>query len=75
MEELCQFFGRHGQIIGWPYRRSAGRYHWMEMVIFTVPLYFQVTQNATALVAGARLLPGLVAYAVGGLFTGTVIAR
>ncbi|KAL8926379.1 MAG: hypothetical protein Q9208_002922 [Pyrenodesmia sp. 3 TL-2023] len=44
-------------------------------VIFTVPLYFQITQNATALAAGARLIPGLVAYAVGGLFAGAVIAR
>lgn len=44
-------------------------------VTSTVPLYFQVTQNAKAAVAGARLLPGLVAYAFGGLLAGGLIAK
>ncbi|KAL9597895.1 MAG: hypothetical protein Q9219_004848 [cf. Caloplaca sp. 3 TL-2023] len=44
-------------------------------VTSTVPLYFQITQNAKTAVAGARLLPGLVAFAVGGLLAGGLIAR
>ncbi|KAL8942191.1 MAG: hypothetical protein Q9216_001799 [Gyalolechia sp. 2 TL-2023] len=44
-------------------------------VTSTVPLYFQVTQNAKVAVAGARLLPGLVAYAFGGLLAGALIAK
>ncbi|KAI4089855.1 MAG: hypothetical protein LQ344_005114 [Seirophora lacunosa] len=41
----------------------------------TVPLYFQITQDAKAASAGARLLPGLIAYAVGGVMAGTIISR
>ncbi|KAL8967332.1 MAG: hypothetical protein Q9197_005489 [Variospora fuerteventurae] len=44
-------------------------------VTSTVPLYFQVTQDAKAASAGARLLPGLIAYALGGVIAGTIISR
>ena len=47
----------------------------VSQVTSTVPLYFQVTQNAKIAVAGARLLPGLVAYAIGGLLAGILIAK
>ncbi|KAL8980722.1 MAG: hypothetical protein Q9177_005798, partial [Variospora cf. flavescens] len=44
-------------------------------VTSTVPLYFQVTQDAKAASAGARLLPGLIAYALGGVIAGIIISR
>ncbi|KAL8827654.1 MAG: hypothetical protein Q9170_006930, partial [Blastenia crenularia] len=46
-----------------------------KQVTSTVPLYFQVTQNAKTSIAGARLLPGLVAYAVGGISAGLLISK
>lgn len=44
-------------------------------LMFTVPLYFQVTAKATSTVAGAHLVPAVVGNAIGGLVSGAVIKR
>jgi hypothetical protein len=44
-------------------------------MMFTVPIYFQVTQNAPAAVAGAHLFPAVAGVAVAGLFGGYAIKR
>lgn len=43
--------------------------------MFTVPLYFQVTANASATNAGAHLVPAVVGNAIGGLLSGIIIKR
>jgi MFS family permease len=44
-------------------------------LMFAVPLYFQVTANASSTVAGAHLVPAVFGNAVGGLISGVVIKR
>jgi predicted MFS family arabinose efflux permease len=44
-------------------------------MLFSVPLYFQVTQRASATVAGGHLVPAVVGNTVGGLLAGNVIRR
>ncbi|KAJ4405468.1 hypothetical protein N0V91_005208 [Didymella pomorum] len=44
-------------------------------LMFAVPLYFQVTANASSTVAGAHLVPAVVGNAIGGLISGAVIKR
>ncbi|GAB1210348.1 hypothetical protein APSETT445_009139 [Aspergillus pseudonomiae] len=44
-------------------------------MLFSVPLYFQVTQRASATVAGGHLVPAVVGNTVGGLVAGNVIRR
>jgi len=43
--------------------------------MFTVPLYFQISENASAMKAGAQLFPGVAGNAVGMLLVGLVIKR
>ncbi|KAF2434070.1 major facilitator superfamily transporter [Tothia fuscella] len=44
-------------------------------LMFCVPVYFQVTQNASASLAGAHLFPAVGGNAIGSLITGMVIKR
>ncbi|SPO01835.1 uncharacterized protein DNG_04508 [Cephalotrichum gorgonifer] len=44
-------------------------------MMFSVPIYFQVSQRVSNTVAGAHLVPSVVGNAVGALFTGLVIRR
>ncbi|KAE8139013.1 major facilitator superfamily domain-containing protein [Aspergillus pseudotamarii] len=44
-------------------------------MLFSVPLYFQVSQRASATVAGGHLVPAVVGNTVGGLLAGTFIRR
>lgn len=43
--------------------------------MYCVPLYFQVTQNASAKAAGAYLIPAFVGNLAGALTAGIVIKR
>jgi hypothetical protein len=43
--------------------------------MFSVPIYFQITQNASNTVAGAHLFPAVVGNAFGGLISGYAINR
>lgn len=43
--------------------------------MYTVPIYFQITQNASSTVAGAHLFPAVVGVATAGLFGGHFIKR
>lgn len=43
--------------------------------MFTVPLYFQTSENASATVAGAHLFPAVIGNAVGGVLVGKWIQR
>lgn len=42
-------------------------------MMFSVPLYFQVTQRASATVAGAHMVPAVIGNTVGGLVAGKMI--
>jgi hypothetical protein len=44
-------------------------------MMFCVPLFFQVTENATSGVAGAHLMPAVIGNAVAGLISGVVIKK
>ncbi|KAF7595549.1 hypothetical protein BBP40_005584 [Aspergillus hancockii] len=44
-------------------------------MLFSVPLYFQVTQRASATVAGGHLVPAVVGNTLGGLLAGHFIRR
>ncbi|KAJ5768778.1 Major facilitator superfamily domain general substrate transporter [Penicillium odoratum] len=44
-------------------------------MLFSVPLYFQVTQNASTTAAGVHLVPAVVGNTVGGLFAGIFIRK
>ncbi|KAL4901996.1 hypothetical protein BDW74DRAFT_187011 [Aspergillus multicolor] len=44
-------------------------------MMFTVPLYFQVSDRASSTVAGAHLIPAVVGNAIGGLSTGFFIRK
>jgi hypothetical protein len=44
-------------------------------MMFSVPLYFQVTQRASTTASGAHLIPAVVGNTFGGLFAGQVIRR
>lgn len=44
-------------------------------MMYTVPLYFQVTANVPAAVAGTHLVPSVVGNAIGGLIAGWFIRR
>lgn len=43
--------------------------------MFCVPLYFQITENASASLAGAHLFPAVGGNAVGALLSGWIIKR
>ncbi|TLD37309.1 multidrug resistance protein [Venturia nashicola] len=44
-------------------------------MMFCVPLYFQITQNASATLAGAHLFPAVGGNAIGALLSGWIIKR
>lgn len=44
-------------------------------MVFTVPLYFQVTQGSSSTIAGAHLFPAVAGNAIGGIFSGYLIRR
>lgn len=44
-------------------------------MLFTVPLYFQVTQNLSSTQAGARLVPSVTGNAIGGIVAGILIRK
>ncbi|KAF2791573.1 MFS general substrate transporter [Melanomma pulvis-pyrius CBS 109.77] len=44
-------------------------------LMFAVPLYFQITSQASNTVAGAHLIPAVVGNAVGGILSGVIIKR
>ncbi|KAI1638429.1 major facilitator superfamily domain-containing protein [Biscogniauxia mediterranea] len=44
-------------------------------MMFTVPLYFQVTERSSNTVAGAHLMPAVIGNTVGGILTGFIIHR
>ncbi|KAH6652139.1 major facilitator superfamily domain-containing protein [Truncatella angustata] len=44
-------------------------------LVFSVPLYFQVTQRVSNTVAGAHLFPAVLGNAIGGLAAGSIIKR
>ncbi|KAI5927578.1 major facilitator superfamily domain-containing protein [Camillea tinctor] len=44
-------------------------------MMFTVPLYFQVTQRSSNTVAGAHLMPSVIGNTIGGILTGLIIHR
>lgn len=46
-----------------------------EQLMFSIPLYFQVTQGASNTIAGAHLFPAVAGNAVGGLLAGAAIRR
>jgi hypothetical protein len=41
--------------------------------MYTVPIYFQVTQRVSSTVAGAHLFPAVIGNTVGGIATGLII--
>ena len=43
--------------------------------MFSVPIYFQITDNASVAAAGSRLVPAVVGNAVGGLLVGFIVQR
>jgi formate/nitrite transporter FocA (FNT family) len=43
--------------------------------MFGIPIYFQVTQDASVASAGSRLIPAIIGNAVGGLLAGFTIKR
>jgi hypothetical protein len=44
-------------------------------MMFSVPLYFQVTARTSYAEAGAHLMPAVVGNALGGLFSGALIKK
>jgi formate/nitrite transporter FocA (FNT family) len=44
-------------------------------MMFSVPLYFQVTAGASNTVSGAHLFPAVAGNAVGGILTGILIKK
>ncbi|RBA18483.1 hypothetical protein FPRO05_10776 [Fusarium proliferatum] len=44
-------------------------------MMYTVPIYFQVTQSVSSTVAGAHLFPAVIGNTVGGIATGLIIKR
>ncbi|KAI1180574.1 major facilitator superfamily transporter [Nemania sp. FL0916] len=44
-------------------------------MVFTVPLYFQVTQRSSSTLVGARLFPAVAGNALGGILSGYLIRR
>ncbi|KAL5613115.1 hypothetical protein FOVSG1_002178 [Fusarium oxysporum f. sp. vasinfectum] len=44
-------------------------------MMYTVPIYFQVTQRVSSTVAGAHLFPAVIGNTVGGIATGLIIKR
>ncbi len=44
-------------------------------MMYTVPLYFQVTQRASSTVAGAHLFPAVAGNTIGGMLAGWFIHR
>ncbi|KAI1491860.1 major facilitator superfamily domain-containing protein [Biscogniauxia mediterranea] len=44
-------------------------------MMYTVPLYFQVTERSSNTVAGAHLMPAVIGNTVGGILTGFIIHR
>lgn len=47
----------------------------IRQMMFSVPIYFQLTQNASTSRAGAQLVPAVVGNAVGGILCGIFINR
>lgn len=44
-------------------------------MMFSVPLYFQVTKRMSSTAAGVRLLPAVLGNAVGGIFAGIFMKK
>jgi hypothetical protein len=44
-------------------------------MVFTVPLYFQVTQRSSSTGVGARLFPAVAGNAIGGILSGHLIRK
>lgn len=44
-------------------------------MMFSVPLYFQVTQRSSSTIAGAHLFPAVAGNAIGALTVGHIIKR
>ncbi|KAH7008864.1 major facilitator superfamily domain-containing protein [Ilyonectria destructans] len=44
-------------------------------MMYSVPIYFQVTQRVSSTVAGAHLFPAVIGNTIGGIFSGAVIQR
>lgn len=47
----------------------------LSQLMFSVPLYFQITQRASNTVSGAHLVPAVFGNALGGLISGSIIKR
>ncbi len=52
-------------------RPSANRVQLM----YTVPLYFQITAQTSVTTAGAHLIPAVCSNAIGGVISGIIIKR
>lgn len=44
-------------------------------MMYSVPIYFQVTQRVSSTVAGAHLFPAVIGNTIGGIVSGAVIQR
>jgi len=47
----------------------------LRQLMFSVPLYFQITQRSSNTVSGAHLVPAVVGNALGGVISGVLIKR
>jgi len=56
-------------------RRPVRRFADISQLMYSVPLYFQVTAGASNTVAGAHLFPAVAGNAVGGMAAGLLIKR
>ncbi|KAF7553459.1 hypothetical protein G7Z17_g3617 [Cylindrodendrum hubeiense] len=45
------------------------------LMMYSVPIYFQVTQRVSSTIAGAHLFPAVIGNTVGGIFSGALIQR
>jgi formate/nitrite transporter FocA (FNT family) len=43
--------------------------------MYTVPIYFQVTQRVSSTIAGAHLFPAVIGNTIGGIAAGIIINR
>lgn len=44
-------------------------------MVYTVPIYFQVTQGSSSTAVGARLFPAVAGNAIGGIVSGHLIRK
>jgi len=58
-----------------PYALMALQGAAQSAMMYTVPLYFRVTQNSSNTVAGSHLFPAVIGNTVGGLLAGFLIQR